>query len=416
MWARIREFWLKEITTETRVKRFCGVLLAGMGLALAVSAVNLLLHRAYYPYVTFLFDPRYRFNDFYDTLQIALGEQNGNYFPFFVWALQGLKFLPEKVSLYTMLVGGAALYFALASRAFSFLKQKWITTAAVFTLCSFPLLFALDRANTEILLFAVCAAFLLCYQAKRFWLAALLLAIGINMKLYPAVFLVLFMADKRYKELAGTVLFTGALLALGWWGSGFQGFAGFEGFNIRHQLLPLGLEFSHSFFNIIRVPVFLFTQIQGAPESWEALMWFSRQTMPFYMLFAFGVFALICAYILFINRSLARAALLLTLAEVFLPFVSHDYTLIQLALPTLLVLKNSQEKVDNLTVFLLALLYIPMNAPSHCFFASYFDLVLNLGSFLRPLIGLILLVHLMRNFSFVSLRQGIKKYYGPKAK
>ena len=236
------------------------------------------------------------------------------------------------------------------------------------------------------------------------------------MKLYPAVFLVLFMADKRYKELAGTVLFTGVLLALGWWGSGFQGFAGFEGFNMRHQLLPLGLEFSHSFFNIIRVPVFLLTQVQGAPESWEALMWFSRQTMPFYMLFAFILFALICTYILFINRSLARAALLLTLAEVFLPFVSHDYTLIQLALPSLLLLKNSQEKADNLTVFLLALLYIPMNAPSHCFFASYFDLVLNLGSFLRPLIGLILLVLLMRDFSFESLRQTIKKYYGPKAK
>ena len=179
MFASIRDFWLKDITPEKRVKFFCGALLVGLVVALAVCTVNLFLHREYYPYVTFLFDPRYRFNDFYETIKIALGEQSGNYFPFFVWALQGLKYLPEKVSLYAMLAGGTALYFALARCAFSFLKQKW-TAPLIFTLCSFPLLLALDRANTELLLFAVCSAFLLCYKAKRFWLATLLLAVGIN--------------------------------------------------------------------------------------------------------------------------------------------------------------------------------------------------------------------------------------------
>lgn len=237
MFASIRDFWLKDITPEKRVKFFCGALLVGLVVALTVCTVNLFLHREYYPYVTFLFDPRYRFNDFYETIKIARGEQSGNYFPFFVWALQGLKYLPEKVSLYAMLAGGTALYFALARCAFSFLKQKW-TAPLIFTLCSFPLLLALDRANTELLLFAVCSAFLLCYKAKRFWLATLLLA----------------------------------------------------------------------------------------------------------------------------------------------------------------------------------LLFMPMNLPSHCFFASYFDLVLNLGSFLRPLIGVVLIVHLMKDFSFSRLLQGIKKYYGPKGK
>lgn len=138
--------------------------------------------------------------------------------------------------------------------------------------------------------------------------------------------------------------------------------------------------------------------------------------MPFYMFFALGIFSFICAYIIFINRSFVRAALLLALSEVFLPFVSHDYTLIQLALPILLLLKDPREKTDNLTVFVLALLFMPMNLPSHCFFASYFDLVLNLGSFLRPLIGVVLIVHLMKDFSFPRLLQGIKKYYGPKEK
>lgn len=127
-------------------------------------------------------------------------------------------------------------------------------------------------------------------------------------------------------------------------------------------------------------------------------------------------FAFTSAYTLFINRRLARAALLLTLGEVFLPFVSYDYTLIQLALPVLLLLKDPQEKVDNLTVFLLVLLFVPMNLISHCFLYSYFDFVMNLGSFLRPVISLVLLVHLMRDFSFARLIQGIKKYYGPKAK
>ena len=106
MFASIRDFWLKDITPEKRVKFFCGALLVGLVVALAVCTVNLFLHREYYPYVTFLFDPRYRFNDFYETIKIARGEQSGNYFPFFVWALQGLKYLPEKVSLSTQCLRG----------------------------------------------------------------------------------------------------------------------------------------------------------------------------------------------------------------------------------------------------------------------------------------------------------------------
>lgn len=413
MFVRIRDFWISNIAPQKRIKLFCGVLLAGMAAALAVCTVNLLLHRAYYPYVTFLFDPRYRFSDFYETLQMARGTQGGNYFPFFIWAFQAFTYLPEKMTLYTMLGGGLALYGGLAWR---FLKgcAHPLPAAGIFTLCSFPLLFALDRANTEILLFAVCAAFLLCYRAKRFWCAAFLLALGINMKLYPAVFLVLFAADKRYKELGGTLLFSVLLGAVGWWKIGVH--LDFSGFNLGHQLMPFGLEFSHSFFNLLRLPVFLFTQTQNRPDSWAALMDFSRRAMPIYAFFALGGFALLCAYVVFINRSWVRAVLLLTLAEVFLPFVSHDYTLLQLALPVLMLLQNPQEKTDNLTVFLLALLFIPFNLPTHCFLQSYFDLVINLGSFSRPLIGLVLIVHLMNDFSFARLGTGLKQYFRPNRK
>ena len=58
MFASIRDFRLKDITPEKRVKFFCGALLVGLVVALAVCTVNLFFHREYYPYVTFLFDPR----------------------------------------------------------------------------------------------------------------------------------------------------------------------------------------------------------------------------------------------------------------------------------------------------------------------------------------------------------------------
>lgn len=44
MFASIRDFWLKDITPEKRVKFFCGALLVGLVVALAVCTVNLFLH------------------------------------------------------------------------------------------------------------------------------------------------------------------------------------------------------------------------------------------------------------------------------------------------------------------------------------------------------------------------------------
>ena len=146
---------------QQRTAVFCGVLLAAMVASLALMIVNLLLKRAYYPNVTFLFDPFFRFSDFYDVAEFAKRGLNvyanggPNYFPFFMLLLMPLKYIPVQAGLWGISLLFVGFYAWLANKLMPAMPHKlaWVT---VFTACSFPLLFALNRGNVEMLLFFVC--------------------------------------------------------------------------------------------------------------------------------------------------------------------------------------------------------------------------------------------------------------------
>ena len=107
--------------------------------------------------------------------------------------------------------------------------------------------------------------------------------------------------------------------------------------------------------------------------------------------------------------------LLLTLAEVGFPFVSSDYTLIHLVLTALLFLSaGGKQPAQNTLCVLLALLFIPINWWAHTYYMSHYAMILNAGSVLRPLVIILLLAVLMRDFNYARLKEGIKTYIRPK--
>lgn len=399
---------------QRRTALFCGVLLLGMLAALVVMGINLLQAKAYFPHVTFLFDPRFHLSDFYDVaiftklgLNVYSQQPGPNYFPFFMVLLLPLKYLNWQLALWCMEALFVGFYALLAYRFMPPMPFKPIWTA-VFILCSYPLWFTLDRANLEMLLFIVCGLFIWAYQEGRLKTAGFLLALAINMKLYPAVLFVLFVADKKYKELFYTLALTVLFFAIGYWltGAGEQLQKNLELFAFYHQQRPLGLQFSHTLMNLMRIPVFINLE-GGLPHTWDSFTYFSAQVAFSYMLFMFALFGAICLYIIFINKAYWKAVLLLTLAEVGFPFVSYDYTLINLVLPVLLFLNAREQPEQKTLCILLALLFIPMNWWSHIYYMGSYAMILNTGSILRPLIIVLLLAVLMRDFTFKNLKNGI---------
>ena len=78
----------------------------------------------------------------------------------------------------------------------------------ILTFLSYPILFTLDRGNLEALVFLFLLLFVNYYQKGDDVKSVIFLSLAIAMKLYPGVFVVLFCADKKYKN----IIYTGILV------------------------------------------------------------------------------------------------------------------------------------------------------------------------------------------------------------
>lgn len=85
---------------------------------------------------------------------------------------------------------------------------------------SWPIYFAIERGNIELLLWLGVAAGMWFYLRNQWWLAAVFLGLTAAFKLYPVLCLALFLPAKRFKELAAGVftMIVVTLLALAYLG------------------------------------------------------------------------------------------------------------------------------------------------------------------------------------------------------
>ena len=86
--------------------------------------------------------------------------------------------------------------------------EKMLITLAM--LLSTPVLFALERGNIIIYSFVFLMLYFVCYDDKRAWLREagyIFLALSAAIKLYPAVFGLLLIRDKRIKEAIRTIIY-----------------------------------------------------------------------------------------------------------------------------------------------------------------------------------------------------------------
>lgn len=357
---------------------FCSIVLAGMGLFFVFSYVVRRYLLLEYPYGDFLFYRHDVFMDFFNVNYMSEGLNpylgyTSSYPPFILLISYLLTLILPK-HLYSlnmsMTTPGRIMYlgfFGLVTILFMAViwhclwkrgkTNSFLTNAMVVICCIFnaPYILCLDRGNYLILAIVAYLLFFYYYN-KNDNLAVLFLSIAIAIKIYPALVLLLFLIDKKYKKLFQCIFITGflSLFPLIFFKGGIinniiafvqavLGFGGGYEYEYMNIYFCTGLN---SFFRLIRRMVFGETGGEGI---------FSL----LYVVFAVLIFIISTVLLLKEKREYIRC-LLLTMLIVFLPPMSYEYNLIYMLVPIVcLLVAEEKDKTSFVLCVLLSVLLIP---------------------------------------------------------
>lgn len=348
-----------------------------------------------YPYNTFLFNPNDRFMDFINPLLGSFDRDPynperihfiGGYLPFgyFVTYLFSL-IRPWSISLALFLSGFLVHLNYYISKAL-FGNNKQVLTVRllifIFPILTYPILFAVDRANFDIVIFFFVSIFVLLYQNGKHTLAVLMLAIPIAMKGYPLVLLVLPLLDRRIRDIffcgMSVILFEVTSLALfkdglvKEFGKMLVSFS--HAYNIAFDFGSL-IRFNSSIYTFL---LFIFQPINPFLASNTFFKWG-------YIIIAVVVFGSIILIMYYKNYPFWRRLLIVTLMMILFPQSSADYRLIMLYLPLISFLAlDEASNFDTIFIILFGLILIPK---------AYVVLEadVNIGILLNPILLVLLL-------------------------
>ena len=170
-----------------------------------------------YPYNTFLTDPRDRFTDFYRTVDMKdlnpyFRLTPSGYFPFaiLIGYLLSLFGLIPALGFYIITFSTSLAYFCKINLSNANPYLGGIGTL-VFTFFTFPYMFTMDRGNIEGFILILLLLYITFFTRKRYIIASLVLSLAIALKVFPAALLILFIPEKKYKEIIISVISTGFL-------------------------------------------------------------------------------------------------------------------------------------------------------------------------------------------------------------
>lgn len=362
-----------------------------------------------YPYNTFLFNPQDKFMDFIWTHRwatsipyespYAIARSNFSQFP--LWYVIALVFAPfdERVATFGflfVLVVSFVLICQINLRTNR--KTSAYINLFIFAFLSFPFLIVIDRANFDFLAFTLSYLFVFLYHKyPRFSLVFLLLAIAL--KPPCAVFLVLLLADKRYKEIIFTCLLVTGLTLIcyqvlpGGLSQNVKGHLNSLGlFNQDYAIGESGLAFGNSLFGVIK---FLAAWVN--PNIPSRPLFVSLMTP--YLLITAVVFFGLGGYIIIIEKEFWKRVALLVFAMCLLPYVSGDYKMLYVFIPMFLFFsENEKDGLDWVYTILFGLLLIPKD---------YYHLPV------QPVVSISVLINplLMLYFTILIITSGLARFF-----
>ena len=332
-----------------------------------------------YPYNTFLFTPDDRFNDFFNMLR-ACKDNNpymtsywlkSVYFPvantfFYVFGL----IRNEWLSLGTYTCVFLAVYLSyIKKNLFPINSLDSIRNFLIIGFLTYPVLFSLDRANLDMYIFLLILGFVVFFQKGRFVLSSLFLSMAIAMKLYPGVFIFLFLKKKKYKEIAYTIAATLCIsvISLMSYQGGFvenlqEMLSALQGFNQRYSH-SAGLQHNVSYYGVLKIiTVGYYYTVQGIHDAATASMLANGVLNVPYMFLVMLLFAFVVFYVLKYEQTFWKNVYLLSATMILFPHVSFDYKLIHLLIPIILFLRDQKvTSFSNVYLVLFGIMLIPNN-------------------------------------------------------
>ena len=355
---------------RSRVRLLVTIVLVGTIASIVWHYMSGFYFRLGYPRSTFLFIPRDHFNDWDNLYIYAQDYLRGvpgpfGYFPFAILTAVAATVLPMRV--------GFALVIVLFLAVLVLMLRGWVVDCEehvltrvqygfILVVLSYPVLFALDRTNIEMLLFAFIAGFFyFLYVRESPWLAALLLAAAIAFKLYPATLLLLLLAERRFKPLVLTVVFAlgltagGAVLiaTLGHYSLAEVYRMNAGGKDLFQQTMVIGgggVQHGHSLWGLVGLPRIL---RHAALAGWQTTL---------YTVAAGMIFLGLAVHVVFRETERWKRVLLAMVPAVLLPFVSADYTLMMMYFPLVFFLNAPRvSRWDVAYVALFGVLLVPVD-------------------------------------------------------
>jgi len=352
-----------------------------------------------YPFTTFLFSPQdigypgqpnivgvHHFGDFYEPWVTSQGPHPyvdfpltfaSSYFPVTHILLFPLAQLPLTVALVLYLVVFVALFGATIFRHVAGSRLSRVQATIVLTVCSTPVLFLVDRANIEGVLFLLLAAMLLAYRRERIYVAAVLLAVPIAMKGSAGVFWLLFLMDGHIRAFLVSVATCAGMTLLS-----LLILPGAIADNVSGLRTALDVITSAA-----GEGTFGLRHSAGLKAAINVLSHVDEHFNFFVVNYRFVGLALllaVAAALLALRPILWQRVALVSAAMILVPSLSYEYRMIHLYLPLLLFLVAERRRGDALFVVLFGLLLVPKGLP--VLFAD-----VNLGTVVNPLLLLILM-------------------------
>lgn len=360
-----------------------------------------------YPKNTFLFRPWDRFNDFYNPLRNS-GDLDpyrpdkavfgaGN--PFFHLVAYLFSLIrPRELSWLLFLCTFFVAFILIAKHYLYGLKSK--TThhqlLAIFVLAflTYPVIFAVDRSNFDLIICISIFLFALAYERQRFKTSTFFLAAAIAMKPVACVYAVIYTINRKFREallLAFSVIFVNVVgLCL------FKDGLLVEARKFIESQTGQGDAQTSSALSMFRADIY--NAMVTAVKSISGLLGAETDLrgnsgfLVSYTVVAVVVFALFAFYLWRRPQPLWKVIGVLTILLILLPFNSGDYRLTYLLVPLLMYLAiNEETRNDMLIVIMWGLLLVPKN---------YYTISgeQNIGMLINPLIlvGLLLLLVLNR--------------------
>lgn len=359
------------MSKEAKIQIIRVIVVVGFVFSILVClAMRELLHRGY-PYNTFLFDPKDRFNDFFNLQKVRFAPYNklilaGNYFPLFYVLQIALNVAGTKAAFAVYMLGFLGFFLAYAWRHLRTSSRiQTLVNTIIFTFLTYPVLFALDRANSEMWEFALMSGFIYFFRRAEGTKAGLLLAVAGSLKPFPLLFLMLAVAERRWRDVLVSLTAVAVLsgIALRCLGPDMVGNLKGLSANLReyNRLYAApgdeGLYFGHSLFGLLKTGIYFGARHHhGEAAVNHAVTHLAAAYLVFAVLAAVGV----TVYIAAVEKTFWKKAALIVLAMDLLPLVSADYKLLDMLIPLFLFLNaEEQDRYDRTYTVLFALLLIP---------------------------------------------------------